>query len=136
MARLLLLQCKRPAKRATLQTLLSARWQGDHSLQRKRPSKGAAPSAPEASVAQPAEQPAASSSDAPPVQPEAAAAQTSPTRNPEVEALSLQVGELLTTVQTLTQALATLQQPAALHLPVLRHRRPQRQQRQRHQCQH
>ena len=75
--------------------------------------EGAAPSAPEASVAQPAEQPAASSSDAPPVQPEAAAAQTSPTRNPQVEALSLQVGELLTTVQTLTQALATLQQPAA-----------------------
>ena len=74
--------------------------------------EGAAPSAPEASVAQPAEQPAASSSDAPPVQPEAAAAQVSPTRNPEVEALSLQVGELLTTVQTLTQALATLQQPA------------------------
>ena len=72
--------------------------------------EGAAPSAPEASVAQPAEQHAASSSDAPPVQPEAAAAQVSPTRNPEVEALSLQVGELLTTVQTLTQA--TLQQPA------------------------
>ena len=75
--------------------------------------EGAAPSAPETSVAQPAEQPAASSSDAPPVQPEAAAAQTSPTRNPEVEALSLQVGELLTTVQTLTQALAALQQPSA-----------------------
>ena len=75
--------------------------------------EGAAPSAPETSVAQPAEQPAASSSDAPPVQPEAAAAQTRPTRNPEVEALSLQVGELLTTVQTLTQALAALQQPSA-----------------------
>ena len=75
--------------------------------------EGAAPSAPATSSAQPAEQPAASSPTAPPAQPGAATAQSSSPRNPEVAALSLQVGELLTTVQSLAQALATLQQPAA-----------------------
>ena len=87
--------------------------QGHNSPKQVPSQEGAATSAPAASAAQPAEQPAALSSEAPPAQAEAVTVQSGSPSNPEVAALSHQVSELLTTVHSLAQAMATLQQPTA-----------------------
>ena len=87
--------------------------QGHNSPKQAPSQEGAATSAPAASAAQPAEQPAALSSEAPPAQAEAVTVQSGSSSNPEVAALSHQVSELLTTVHSLAQAMATLQQPTA-----------------------